>query len=167
MKEFLSFAVERLGISWDMLQRYVQFIFEILENGVVMKLLWSQPKPWRWRLETLGKILRQIAPRGFAALGWTAYGRNKVKHSPVELKVHPSAFSLVTRSYVSVTTVTMVHYPVVPAWIFRSCKHFPYFRDEPKSKPQKKPATSDFSVCLVSGWWWLEHEFYDFPFSWE
>jgi hypothetical protein len=39
MKEFLSFAVERLGISWDMLQRYVQFIFEILENGVVMKLL--------------------------------------------------------------------------------------------------------------------------------
>ena len=23
-------------------------------------------------------------------------------------------------------------------------------------------------VCIMSsGWWWLEHEFYDFPFSWE
>ena len=20
---------------------------------------------------------------------------------------------------------------------------------------------------LISGWWWLEHEFYEFPFSWE
>ena len=144
MKEFLSFAVERLGISWDMLQRYVQFIFEILENGVVMKLLWSQPKPTQgdvWK--HWGKSYHRL--RRGALLLWDGLLTDEIKWNTHLLSlvglVHPSSCLDVPKKLQAI----------------------PKIGDEPKFKTQG-PATSDFSVCLVSGWWWLEHEFYDFPY---